>query len=70
MSILGRPNNPDSSPCVGICSHNTGGDVCRGCGRTVSEVYEWLGMSRDEKVEVKKIARARLNSQSPGIEPA
>lgn len=60
MSILGRPNRPESSPCVGICSHNTGGNVCRGCGRTVAEVRDWLGMSSAEKVEVKGLARARL----------
>ncbi|MBD8088467.1 DUF1289 domain-containing protein [Pseudomonas fluorescens] len=68
MSILGRPNKPDSTPCVGICSHNTGGDVCKGCGRTVNEVYEWLGMSSEQKIEVKKLAKARLSPQGLGTE--
>lgn len=69
MSVLGRPNKADSTPCVGKCSHNTGGDVCKGCGRTVKEVCEWLGMTSDEKIAVKKQARARLSPQSSGFEP-
>lgn len=70
VSIMGRPNRPDSSPCIGICSHNTGGNVCRGCGRTVAEVRDWLGMSSAEKIEVKGFARARLaKGQLDNISP-
>jgi len=70
MSILGRPNKADSTPCVGICSHNTGGDVCKGCGRTVNEVYLWLGMTSEEKIEVKKLAKARITPPQSGMEPS
>ena len=67
MSILGRPNKPDSSPCIGICSHNTGGNICRGCGRSVAEVHDWLGMTSDEKIKVKRKASLRLANPSADI---
>lgn len=59
MSIS-RPNKPDSSPCRGICSHNVGGDVCTGCGRTVAEVRDWNQYSSEKKIEVKQACRLRL----------
>jgi predicted Fe-S protein YdhL (DUF1289 family) len=36
------------SPCVAICS-TLFDDVCRGCGRTVMEVSNWVFMSPEEK---------------------
>ena len=41
------PNRPDT-PCVAICS-TLFDEVCRGCGRTVSEVANWVFMSEEEK---------------------
>lgn len=38
---------PDT-PCVAVCS-TLFDDVCRGCGRTVSEVANWVFMSEEEK---------------------
>lgn len=67
MSVL-RPNGPDSTPCVGKCSHNVGGDVCTGCGRTVAEVRDWNRYSSEEKIEVKRICRERLlHSGAPKV---
>jgi len=40
-------NEPDS-PCVAVCS-TLFDDVCRGCGRTVMEVSEWVTMSPAQK---------------------
>jgi predicted Fe-S protein YdhL (DUF1289 family) len=62
MSVL-RPNKPDSSPCRGICSHNVGGDVCTGCGRTVAEVRDWNLYSSEQKIEVKQECLRRLGRQ-------
>lgn len=45
MGIHTRP----LTPCVGRCSHNVGGDICKGCGRTVAEVRDWNTYSNDEK---------------------
>jgi len=39
------------SPCIGICS-TLFDDVCRGCGRTILEVSNWVAMSPIEKKQV------------------
>lgn len=59
MSVL-RPNKPDSSPCIGRCSHNVGDDICKGCGRTIPEVRDWNGMQPEEKIKIKAVAKRRL----------
>ncbi|MFY9347624.1 MAG: DUF1289 domain-containing protein, partial [Orrella sp.] len=38
----------DDSPCVAICS-TLFDDICRGCGRTVMEVSNWVFMDEAEK---------------------
>ncbi|PRF94730.1 DUF1289 domain-containing protein [Burkholderia multivorans] len=38
---------PDS-PCIGVCS-TLFDEVCKGCGRTATEVSNWVFMSDDEK---------------------
>jgi uncharacterized protein len=43
-------SRPDT-PCVAVCS-TTFDDVCRGCGRTVEEVANWVFMSDEEKERV------------------
>jgi hypothetical protein len=45
--------NPDyaDSPCVGVCS-TTFDDICRGCGRTISEVSNWVAMDVEQKKKV------------------
>jgi uncharacterized protein len=30
------------SPCVGVCRIDTASRSCEGCGRTLSEIAEWL----------------------------
>jgi len=47
--------NPDErdSPCVAVCS-TLYDDVCRGCGRTVMEVANWVFFSEEEKRAVWK----------------
>lgn len=36
------------TPCVAVCS-TTFDEVCRGCGRTVAEVANWVVMDADQK---------------------
>jgi predicted Fe-S protein YdhL (DUF1289 family) len=38
---------PDS-PCIGVCS-TLFDEVCKGCGRTATEVANWVFMTDDEK---------------------
>ena len=40
-------SEPDS-PCVAVCS-TLFDDICRGCGRTVMEVSEWVTMTPEQK---------------------
>lgn len=41
----------NDSPCVAVCS-TLFDDVCRGCGRTVMEVANWVFMGDAEKKDV------------------
>jgi predicted Fe-S protein YdhL (DUF1289 family) len=41
-------STPDT-PCIAICSTSQGDDVCKGCGRTFSEVQYWTEMRATEK---------------------
>lgn len=47
-SILGDSQERPDTPCVAVCS-TTFDDVCRGCGRTVAEVADWVFMSPASK---------------------
>lgn len=46
------------SPCVALCS-TLYDDVCRGCGRTVLEVANWVFLDDAEKAEVWQRIRAQ-----------
>lgn len=37
--------------------------TCRGCGRTASEITEWLYATRERKVEIAKAARTRTKTK-------
>lgn len=39
------------SPCVAVCS-TLFDDICRGCGRTATEVSNWVFLSPEEKKKV------------------
>lgn len=41
-------SQPDT-PCIAICSTSQGDALCKGCGRTFSEVQHWTEMSPAEK---------------------
>jgi predicted Fe-S protein YdhL (DUF1289 family) len=47
-SVLGDTKERPDTPCVAVCS-TTFDDVCRGCGRTVAEVADWVFMSQESK---------------------
>ncbi|AFZ83284.1 Fe-S protein [Candidatus Kinetoplastibacterium blastocrithidii TCC012E] len=38
-------------PCVGVCT-TLFDDICRGCGRTLFEVSNWVFFSNEEKLDV------------------
>lgn len=46
------------SPCVAVCS-TLFDDICRGCGRTATEVSNWVFMTPEEKQAVWTRIRAQ-----------
>ncbi|MDO9025702.1 DUF1289 domain-containing protein [Zwartia sp.] len=58
-------SNGADSPCVAICS-TLFDDVCRGCGRTVMEVSNWVFMDAEEKQAVWVRIRAEGYPRKPG----
>jgi predicted Fe-S protein YdhL (DUF1289 family) len=40
------------SPCVGTCLYDSSVTYCIGCRRTPAEIYDWLIMTNEEKLEV------------------
>lgn len=50
VTVCADNSQPDS-PCIGICS-TLFDEVCRGCGRTATEVSQWVTMTVAEKALV------------------
>ena len=48
MILANELSERPDTPCVAVCS-TTFDDICRGCGRTVVEVAEWVFMSTEDK---------------------
>ena len=50
-----------SSPCVGICDIDFNiNDICKGCGRSVDEIANWVFHTSEEKILIKKKAENRM----------
>lgn len=66
------------SPCIGVCTLD-GGDVCRGCGRSSSEIAAWgtLGPAERDAINRRILAhdhahpavRVRLLGHAGGRQP-
>jgi hypothetical protein len=52
------------SPCKKLCALNSA-DICSGCGRTREEIGNWMSMSDEGRLRVKKIAEMRLAALTP-----
>ena len=52
------------SPCVGVCVtfEYRGRRYWCGCGRSIEEIGEWAGSSKERKAEIQAIASHRLNN--------
>jgi predicted Fe-S protein YdhL (DUF1289 family) len=52
-----KPGDDESdSPCIGVCT-TLYDEICQGCGRTLSEVSNWVFLSDEEKASVWKRVR-------------
>lgn len=47
------------SPCRRICRLNYE-DVCTGCGRNKTEIIRWLTCLEEDKIQINKLAKQRL----------
>lgn len=54
MSIL---HDQPENPCIGVCS-TLFDDICRGCGRTATEVSNWVFLSEAERAQIWRRIRA------------
>ena len=52
------------SPCVKICTYESGSGLCTGCGRTLDEIARWSEMSSDERRRIMAELPARLAKHS------
>lgn len=48
-----------ASPCISVCALDAN-DICMGCYRSATEVTDWFMASAQEKREILKRARERM----------
>ena len=48
------------TPCVGICELVVPWGICKGCGRTESELGAWMGISDEERERIMEECDSRL----------
>ena len=48
---LSTGDDASDSPCIGVCT-TLYDEICQGCGRTLSEVSNWVFLSQEEKDSV------------------
>jgi predicted Fe-S protein YdhL (DUF1289 family) len=54
------PNGLIETPCLKICALEPGSMLCRGCGRTVTEIAGWGAMSVSERRRVMALLPDRI----------
>jgi predicted Fe-S protein YdhL (DUF1289 family) len=53
-----EPSPEVHSPCTGSCTLNDAG-LCPRCGRTISEIANWMDSSNEEKAAIVRAANGR-----------
>ena len=51
------------SPCISVCALD-GNDICMGCYRSAAEITDWFMASAEQKREVLRLARERMEAGS------
>lgn len=51
MTVVANPPAIES-PCIRICSLDPASDLCLGCGRNLTEITHWIGLSHDERSRI------------------
>jgi uncharacterized protein len=58
--------NDISSPCIKICVIDPVNKLCEGCGRSLTEIGQWTGLTEAER----KAIMARLPERLSRLQPA
>ena len=61
MTVVANPP-AIASPCNKVCTVEPVSGLCAGCGRTVSEIANWIGYSDDERTRIMAELPRRLAS--------
>jgi predicted Fe-S protein YdhL (DUF1289 family) len=56
-------NTEPQSPCIAICALDND-DVCVGCYRTAEEITDWFMANSEQKREVLRRARERMEAST------
>jgi predicted Fe-S protein YdhL (DUF1289 family) len=48
------------TPCIAVCLMDPKTNLCLGCGRTLSEIARWGGMSNAERLSIMSTLRQRM----------
>lgn len=52
------------SPCISVCVLDES-DICMGCYRSAAEITDWSMCSAQQKLEIIRLARERMEASSP-----
>jgi len=52
------------SPCIKICTYDSGAGLCMGCGRSLEEIAAWAQMSAGERLKIMEALPMRLKAMS------
>jgi hypothetical protein len=63
MTVAAFPPSIDS-PCNRICAIDPVSGFCIGCGRTIAEISEWIGMRDGERARIMAELPQRLADRS------
>jgi predicted Fe-S protein YdhL (DUF1289 family) len=57
------------TPCIKVCVVDTASGLCSGCGRTLTEIGGWLGLSDDQRRAVMAMLPSRLATLASATAP-
>ena len=53
------------SPCNKVCIHDPVSGLCRGCGRTLQEIQDWMDLSDADQIRIMAELPQRLKLAFP-----
>lgn len=53
------------TPCISLCLHDPASGLCRGCGRTLQEIEDWMDLGPEEQLRIMAELPERLKAAFP-----